>query len=340
MFAAETELKNAQKVKEFLIHKNLFHPQYTSVKELGLIYFPLIKKTKVPWAKIVSPSFSFPPKRKNLSIEEILKSKLNSPELKLLPKSQEIVGTILILEIPAELKSKEKMIAEAYLQHTPHIQTVVKKEEFHEGEYRLRRVKVLAGENTTETIHHENGVKIKLDLEKTYFSARSANERLRIATQVQKGEEVLVMFSGAAPYPLVIARNSPAKKIYGVELNPGAHQYAVQNVELNKFGGRMVILPGDVRTIIPTLRRKFDRIVMPLPKKGESFLDVALSAVKKKGMIHLYAFRGKDEFKKEGKRIQQICASLKHPVKVLRTVTCGQFSPKTFRVCFDLKMIR
>ena len=88
MFAAQTELKNAQKVKEYLLKKNLFHPEYTSVKELGLIYFPLIKKAKVPRAKTVSPSFSFPQKQKNLSVEELLQGQLTPSELESLPKSQ------------------------------------------------------------------------------------------------------------------------------------------------------------------------------------------------------------------------------------------------------------
>ncbi|HLC71647.1 MAG TPA: class I SAM-dependent methyltransferase family protein [Candidatus Nanoarchaeia archaeon] len=338
MYAAQTELKNAQKVKEFLITKKLFHPDYTSVKEFGLIYFPIIKKTKVPGAKVVAVSFSFPRKVHQASMPELLKGKLTSAELAILPTSQEVVGKILILEIPEELQQKERVIAQAYLTQSHHVETVVKKAEFHEGDYRLRKVQVLAGKNTKETIHQENGVKIKLDLEKTYFSARSSNERLRIAKQVTKGEEVLVMFSGAAPYPLVIAKNSPAKLIYGIELNPLAHQYALQSVELNHLSDRIIILQGDVRTITPTLNRKFDRIIMPLPKTAEDFLESALCAAKKKAIIHLYAFLAKDDIKAAGKRIQKLCTGYGHSVKILRAVTCGQFSPRTFRICFDLKL--
>ncbi len=340
MYAAQTELKNAQKVKEFLIAKHLFHPNYTAVKEFGLIYFPIIKKIKVPKANVVAVSFSFPQKRQPASIQELLKGKLTPAELKILPTSQEVVGKILILEIPSELQKKERVIAQAYLTHSRQVETVVKKAEFHEGDYRLRKVQVLAGKNTKETIHLENGVKIKLDLEKTYFSARSANERLRIAKQVKKGEEVLVMFSGAAPYPLVIAKNSMAKMVYGIELNPLAHQYALQNVALNKCGDRIIILQGDVRTIIPDLKKKFNRIVMPLPKTAEDFLGSALSAAKKGTVIHFYAFLAEADLKAAGKRIKELCAGYGHSVKILRAVTCGQFSPRTFRVCFDIKVER
>lgn len=340
MFAAQTELQKAQKVKEYLIKKNLSHPDYIPVKELGLIYFPLLKKATVPGAKVVAVRFSFPVKFQQPSFEELLKSKLTPAEMKVLPKSQEIVGKILILEIPPELASKEKIIAEAYLKQAKHVETVVKKEDIHAGEYRLRKVKVLAGKKTTETIHQESGVKIKLDLEKTYFSARSANERLRIAKQIKTPEEVLVMFSGAAPYPLVLARNSPAQKIYGIEINPLAHRYALENVSLNNMDNKIVIYQGDVHTVLPPLRKKFDRIVMPLPRTGKEFLDVALTKAKAGTIVHFYSFLREEEMPAEAKKIKELCSKLKHPVRVLRMTKCGQFSPHTFRVCFDLKVLR
>lgn len=342
MFAAQTELPYAEKVKKALLKNNLIHPDYLLVKEFGLIYFPLIKKAAVPLAKTVEVKFSFPKKQQAPLLTELLKDKLTAEELKLLPHSQEIVGKILILEIPEELQKKEKAIAKAYLLHNKNITTVVKKEEVHSGTYRTRKVKVLAGKNTKETIHGENGVKLKLDLEKAYFSARTGNERLRIAQQIKKEEIVLVMFSGVAPFPLVIARNSPAKMIYGIEINPAAHQYALKNVALNNFAHKVIIYCGDVREVVPQLiaqiGSKFDRIAMPLPKTGEEFLDVALEAAKKGTIIHLYSFLGEEQFAAERKKIVEICRKLKHPVKVLRTVKCGQFSPYVFRVCFDLRV--
>ena len=52
---------------------------------------------------------------------------------------------------------------------------------------------------------------------------------------VEDGESVLVMFSGAAPYPINIVKNSEAKEVYGIEINPIAHKYAKLNLELNKI---------------------------------------------------------------------------------------------------------
>ncbi len=337
MLAAYAKLKDAQKVKKILVKAKVLHPDYLVVKELDHIFFPITKKIKS--VQITNTKFKFPKKPTAISLKDLLKKDLTKKELNLIPRSQEIVGNILILEIPEEIIKKEKIIAKAYLEYNRNITTVVKKQAIHSGLYRTRKVKILAGKKTKETVHHENGVKIKLHLEKTYFSARSANERLRIAKKVKKGEEVLVMFSGAAPFPLVIAKNSEVKKVYGVELNPLAHQYALQNVELNKFSNLIKIYQGDVRTILPKIRKKFDRIVMPLPKTSEQFLGLALKKAKIDTIIHLYTFASEEDFPKEAKNLRRICQENGRRVRVLNKVKCGQFSPNVFRVCFDLKII-
>jgi len=338
MLAAYTELKNAEKVKQYILKHKLLHPDYLPQKELLFLYFPLKKKAKIPLAKITNTKFSFLAREWQLSIDDLLKSKLTKKQISLLPRSQEMVGSIMILEIPEELKGKEKEIAEAYMQLNKHITTVVKKDKVHSGIYRTRTVKYLAGQRTKETIHQENGIKIKLHLEKTYFSARSANERLRLAKQVKKGEEILVMFSGASPFPLVLSKNSPAKNIVGIELNPLAHQYALENIQMNNLKN-IVVYEGDVLRIMPKLRRKFDRIAMPLPKTGEQFLGLALKKSKPGTIIHLYDFLSEEEFAKQRKVIQDISKSEFHKINIIRTVKCGQFSPKVFRVCFDIKVL-
>ncbi|MAG73925.1 hypothetical protein CL620_06425 [archaeon] len=340
MLAAYCDVKNAEKVKQFLISKNVMHFNYLPLREMNLIYFPITKKVRVPNAKVVNTKFSFTKKEGTKTIESVLKGKLTLNQLKTLPKSQELVGSIMILEVPDSLEKKEKIIAEAYLQLNKHITTVVKKTKMHSGVYRTRKVKILAGKRTKETVHRENGISLKLHLEKVYYSARSAGERLRIAKLVKKGENVLVMFSGCGPFPLVIARNSPVKHVWGIELNPAGHIYAVENVAANKLNDTISVRDGDVRTIVPKMKKKFDRIVMPLPKTSEAFLYVALPKVKKGGWIHLYAFLDEKDIMSEAKRVKKICSDLGYNVRMVRKVKCGQFSPGTFRVCFDMKRLK
>jgi len=329
MLAVFTKLQNAQKVKLFLIKRNLIDENYLPLKVLDHIYFPIIKKINVPRAKVINSKLTFEIRPSKITIETLLQKKLTNKQLQLLPKSQELVGSIMILEVPKELEKKEKIIAEAYLKLNKHVATVVKKTKIHSGVYRTRKVKILAGKKSKETIHHENGIKVKLHLEKTYFSARSGSERLRIAKQVKKEENVLVMFSGAGPFPLVIAKHSNAK-VTGIEINPLAHQYAIQNMALNKLP--LYMLEGNVRVVLPTIKKKFDRIVMPLPKTGEEFLKIALKKAKPNARLHLYSFLSEKDVNKEARRIAK-----EYSVKVLRKVKCGQFSPSISRICFDIR---
>ncbi len=337
MLAAKVELKNGQKAKEFLLEKNLIDMGFRPKKEGRFIYFALTKKAKSKLFEIVEADFK--EKKNRDTIKTVLKDKLSPEKIKLIPRSQEIIGDILILEIPEELKGKGKIIAQAFLSLHPHLKVVVKKSEIHSGVFRTRRVKILAGEKRKETIHLESRVRMKLNIEETYFSARLGHERLRIAKQVRKGEEVLVMFSGSAPYPLVLAKHSDAKHIVGVEINPKAHAFGLENLKLNKIKeGKIELYNDDVRKVLPKIKKKFDRILMPLPKTSEDFLDIALTKAKKGTIINLYAFLHEKEINAEGKKIKALCKDLGYKVSIKKKVKCGQHAPHIFRVCYDIKV--
>jgi len=237
------------------------------------------------------------------------------------------VGTIIIFN---EKVSKEK--AKERLKNN--IRTVGYKSKNYSGKLRLPKIKILAGKNTKETIHKENGCFFKLNIEKCYFSVRSVSERLRIAKDVKDNEEILVMFSGIAPLPLIIEKNSHPKEIYAVELNRKCHKYAKENLVLNK-SKKINLFRGDVKKIIPKINKKFDRILMPLPKNSEKYLDLALKYIKKKGVINFYTFGQEKEIKDIKKSI------LKHStkIKIKKVVKCGSYAPYTFRLCFDLAII-
>ena len=270
------------------------------------------------------------------TLKESLKNKLTEKQLKLLPSSFDIVGDIIIFaDFPKELKGKEKLIGEALLKLHPNIKVVCKKIKKYSGKYRTPKLKVIAGEKRKETEYKENNARLKLDVEKCYFSPRLANERLRIAKLVKKNESILVMFSGVGVYPLVIAKNSRPKIVYGIEINPAAHKYALENVKLNKVDN-VKLLKGDVKNIVPKLKKKFDRILMPLPRGGENFLKLALKAAKKNTIVHFYDFLNEKELDLAKEKIDKACGKRKH--KILSLVRCGQFGPRIYRVCVDFRI--
>ena len=275
--------------------------------------------------------------KKNLKF--YLKDKLSEKEREFVPTSFDVVGDILIFsDFPKELTKKEKLIGEIILQTYPHIKTVLKKTKKYSGKFRTPKLKIIAGEKRKETLHKENGVFIKLDVERVYFSPRMSTERKRVSELVRLNESVLVMFSGAGPYPLVIANNSKARVVYGIEINPTAHKYALENVKKNKMENKVKVFVGDVRKVMPKINKKFDRILMPLPKGGENFLDLSLTYIKNHGVIHFYDFLHEDEFEKAHGKIKKACEKAKKKFKILNTAKCGQYSPGFYRVCADFEV--
>ena len=92
-----------------------------------------------------------------------------------------------------QFEAKELAIANAILKMNKHVKSVCKKLGAHEGQFRVQKVKPIGGEGRTETIHAENGVRMRLDLGKSYYSPRMANDRLIIAKQVKPGEVSLLL---------------------------------------------------------------------------------------------------------------------------------------------------
>jgi len=272
-------------------------------------------------------------------LKDILKNKLSKKELNLVPSSFDMMGKILVFsDFPKQLSKKEKIIGSEILKNYTHIKSVFKKTKKYSGKFRTPKLKLISGKNNKETIHKESNVRLKLNVEKIYFSPRLSEERKRIFKQVKNNEIVLVMFSGCAIYPIVIAKNTNSKEIYGIEINPTAHKYALENIKLNKLENKIKLFLGDVKKVMPKINKKFNRIIMPLPKEAENFLNLALNKIKKNGKIHFYSFSEENNYDKFKKIINEECKKKNKKCKILDIVKCGQFSPRVNRVCVDFKV--
>ncbi len=267
------------------------------------------------------------------------RGELSKEDLDRIPRGFDTVGGIAILEVrkgtPVPL---QRRFAHELLGANKALVSVYKKRGGHEGTYRTQDLVWLAGRRSTETIHKENNCSLLLDAKTCYFSPRLGTERMRIAKLVKDGENLLVMFSGVGVYPVIIAKNSHAARIVGVEINPSAHEYALKNITKNKVADRVRCFKGDVRRMLPKITGKFDRVLMPLPRGGESFLDIALMKVKKNGYLHFYDFLHEDRFDDGAKKVQHACALKKRKCIILGVTKCGQQSPNVFRICVDAQV--
>jgi tRNA (guanine37-N1)-methyltransferase len=118
------------------------------------------------------------------------------------------------------------------------------------GDFRLRRLVHVRGENKTNTIHREFGCLFSVDIAQCYFSSRLSNERYRIATMINPRETIVNMFAGAGCFSILIAKKANPAKVYSIDINPAAIQSMTENIMLNRVFGRVISLQGDAKEII------------------------------------------------------------------------------------------
>jgi len=271
------------------------------------------------------------------TLREALADKLSADELDRLRTSFDVIGDIAIIEVSLDLKKRAKLIAQTLLNLLKNVRVVAVKQGGHVGKYRRQPLQVMAGEDRLETIHKESGVRLKLNVETCYYSPRLGTERLRIAKQIKKGERVLVAGSGIGPYPLVLAKNSPAGEIVGVEFNPAAHNYAKENILLNKQSERVSAIKGDVRKLSDL--GLFDRIITAMPHDGVDIVAYLFPFAKPGTRLHAYDFAAESDMKAPSRRLKELCKENGETVRILRTVKAGQHAVRSYRVCVDAKLL-
>ncbi|MDD5499736.1 MAG: methyltransferase [Candidatus Nanoarchaeia archaeon] len=266
-----------------------------------------------------------------MNLKELMKNELNEKELLLLKRSFDQIGSLAQIEIPKELIGKEKVIAKKILETYKNINTVVKKDDITLGEYRIRPVKILAGEKTTIALHKENGIFLNLDLNKVFFTPRLSNERLRVLGLIRKNDFVADLFCGVGPYAILIAKFSKARKVLANDLNPDAYKYLLENVKKNKVEKKIECFNKDANDF---KRLSADKVIMNIPKFSESFLKTAFNNCKKGGRVFYYCFARDEELKE---RINEIKKA--GDCRFLKKVKCGDIGPGAYRWCIDFKKL-
>ncbi|MCW3132822.1 MAG: class I SAM-dependent methyltransferase family protein [Methanophagales archaeon] len=276
------EKRRGEEIRRALKELELLRTDARITSDEDFIYLPLIRVLKedeieeIGVEKLLTREFVVLEQRRN--IEDIIGFK----------PSYEIVGDIAVLtDVTGE---NELLIAHALMSVYKNIKVVAKRISPVEGVFRKRKVEIIAGENRTETMHKENGCRYKLDLKKVYFNPRLANERNRVASQIERSEkgEIIDMFAGVGPFSILIAKRALHSHVTAIDINPIAIRYLRENIKLN--GVRNVeAIEGDIKEIYARFRNKAGRIIMNLPKSAYLFLQEALSMLNPRGgIIHFY----------------------------------------------------
>jgi tRNA (guanine37-N1)-methyltransferase len=275
------------------------------------------------------------------NLKKVLGKKLSKKEQAVFVKSFDSLGNIAVIEIPKELEKKEKLIGNTLLELNKNFKTVCKITGKHKGKFRVQPLKIIAGEKNFIAEYKESGCKFVFDARKVFFSPRLSNERLRISKLIKKDETVGCFFAGVGPFPVVFAKNSEMKKAFAVELNPKAVEWMEKNIKLNKCEKKITVIKGDVNKIASgRLKNSCDRIVMPMPHGGETFLASTLKAAKKNAVIHFYQVLPKETaFEEAVERAETECRKQKRKFFLLDKRIVRPFSASKVQVVIDFKVI-
>lgn len=252
-------------------------------------------------------------------------------------RGYDVLGNIVIVKFSREEKLKDKKKwAEKFLKEHKQIRTVLEKTKGFSNRLRTQSTKWVAGEKIKEALYKENGCMFRLNVDTCYFSPRLSTERADIASKVKRGEEVLVMFGGVAPFAVVIAKNSKAKKVTSVELGREPSKYALENVKRNRLHDKVEIVQGDVRR---NVSGTYNRVVMARPNLKDSFLDIGFKSVKKGGTIHYYGFYPVEQRQEMIDVIKEEAQCAKRTIRITKIKKAGEIGTKKFRYRVDIKIV-
>ncbi|MDD5700135.1 MAG: hypothetical protein PHH00_03000 [Candidatus Nanoarchaeia archaeon] len=254
--------------------------------------------------------------------------------------SFDILGNIAIVKFQKRAKPGEKRIfAKKLLGENKSVRTVLEKVGKFKGRLRKMQTKFVAGEKTKEALYRESGCIFRFNVDETYFSPRLSNERKEIADKIRKGDNVLVMFAGVAPYSIVIAKNSKAEAVYSNEINRKANDYGKLNIELNKVKDRVIMLNGDIKKIASKIKKRFDVIVMPRPQLKDSFLGETFKLSKKGTKVYYYDFCKTDEINSVKEKVLKEAGKAGKKIKILNIKKAGEIAPYKYRIRIDFAVL-
>lgn len=209
--------------------------------------------------------------------------KIPESEKKFLPRGWQILGEIIIVTLDEKLMDRKAEIGKSLLSYYPRSKTVLLDRGI-SGKMRRPDREIIAGKDTTETVHKENGCLFKLDAKKVMFSQGNLAEKKRMS-KLGKDEIVVDMFAGIGYFSIPMAVHAKPKKIISIEINPVSFGYLKENIALNGVGDIIEPIAGDCVKVTP--RMIANRVIMGY-LDGQDYLEAGINALLPGGMLHYH----------------------------------------------------
>ncbi|MHA1370534.1 MAG: class I SAM-dependent methyltransferase [Promethearchaeota archaeon] len=298
--------EKAQALKEYLARENVLDRNRKPVIKDNHVYFPVVaiprgfEKSKLyNYCSEEPGACPADSRKKKGKLVALISDKIPSDKIDSVPRSFNIIGSILIIEIKDELKEYSGLIIEKLLKIHPNIRTIYNKKSKRDGQHRTHQLEFLYGEDDPITVHLENGCRFKIDVRSTFFDPRLSNEHKRIVDLIERkkaGPEIRILdlFCGIGPFVVPMAKLGNTI-IYCVDVNPIAIDFLKQNLKLNKINENKVhIFLMDANKFLTRTFQElietpvFDHVILNLPHHAYEFIAKCYSIVKNTGYLHWY----------------------------------------------------
>lgn len=329
--------KDAEKIRKILINKKILNEEYKLNKGKEFIFFPLksFNKEDLLSYQVIQRNFE---KKKIIPNSYKDQLCLHDDLKKLLPSSYDIIGSIALIKLPDQLLAFKEDIGKKIIEIHKNIQTVCLSKPV-SGEFRTRNLEIIAGKESTITNHKEYGLDFLLDVEKTYFSPRLANERRRVTKKIRTGEVVVDMFAGIAPFSIMIAKYANPKIVISIDKNKNAVFYAKENIKINKVLDKVEVINDDAKNIKKILKKRnieVDRIIMNLPFSAIQFFPIVLNIFSSTCFIHYYDILKEDVIDNRIEELKNIAKKNSCLLKDLTVNKIKAYAPREFYIGIDI----
>ncbi|MCL5788323.1 MAG: methyltransferase [Candidatus Marsarchaeota archaeon] len=319
VYVAFTDKPRAEEARRWLVSRRLLAPGYAPVhdEEHGKVGFPVVRRLEEVDALVSGVRRMHLPKR---------------PEPLPVRVPYDVVGGVALIK---EGFRGVRYASEAskIMAVNKNISTVYVKVGAVSGVERVPRLKLVAGRGEPVTVHRENGLSFKLDVERTYFNPRLATERRRLACEVGSGDYVLDMFTGVGPFAVTVAKFSCAR-VDAVDVNPVAYSYLVENIHRNRVGHAVTPFLCDAAAF--SSDRLYSQVIMNLPFSSLNYLGVALRLTRPGAVIHVYSAKPPSEAEPA---ITAICEDLRgEPPSKITWRPVFEYAPRREVVRFDVHL--
>jgi tRNA (guanine37-N1)-methyltransferase len=326
-------LHQAEQIRIVLLRKKLINQDLKIKKDKEFIYLPIKHRTKdIDNFTTIETTFE-KRKVKPKSYKEIISISSNLKNE--LPTAYDIIGDIIVIKLPQQLLPYKTEIGKSLLISNRNIKTVCITEPI-SGEFRTRSVQVIAGENRTTTTHKEYGLTFDLDINKNYFSPRLATERKRIVNLVQPNEVIIDMFTGVAPFSIMIAKFGSPKIIYAIDKNKDAVYFAKKNIKKNNVLDKIEILHADAKKISSKFKDRANRVIMNLPFSAYEFFTDALKISKNNTIIHYYDIVKQNNIQNRIDILKNMAHNEKYILSKIDIKKIKTYAPREFYIRMDI----